>query len=128
MKFHYKKYSQSIFKPIIPIEIRYQGKAIIYEVLIDSGADLCIFDAEIGDILGIDVIKGRPEKVGGITGVMQTYYVHRVTIVVEHRTFQTEVGFLPNMPKFSYGIVGQMGFFDQFKVTFNYKNKTIFLK
>jgi len=45
MKFRYKKYGPSILRPIIPIEIVYKDKSVPYEVLIDSGADFCIFDA-----------------------------------------------------------------------------------
>jgi hypothetical protein len=69
MKFKYKKYGLGILRPVIPIEIIYKDRAVPYEVLVDSGADFCIFDAEIGEILSIDIISGEKQEVAGITGV-----------------------------------------------------------
>ena len=41
MKFRYKKFGHFL-RPVIPITVRYQDRSIGYEVLIDSGADLCL--------------------------------------------------------------------------------------
>ena len=46
MKFKYKRYG-SISRPVIEITLKNQNKSVRYEVLIDSGADLCLFDEEI---------------------------------------------------------------------------------
>ena len=51
MKFSYKKYGQ-VLRPVIPIQLKSGSEVIGYEVLVDSGADLCIFSAEIGELLG----------------------------------------------------------------------------
>jgi len=48
MKFKYKKYGPEILRSVIPVEILYEEYSVYYEVLIDSGADCCIFDAQIG--------------------------------------------------------------------------------
>lgn len=80
MKFRYKKYAQGTLRPVIPIEIIFEDRAVPYEVLVDSGADFCIFDAQIGEILGIDIISGEKQEVWGITGVGEYYYVHPVTL------------------------------------------------
>ncbi|HLB95960.1 MAG TPA: hypothetical protein VJK26_03605 [Patescibacteria group bacterium] len=48
MKFKYKNYGSGFLRPVIPIEIIYKKFPVPYEVLIDSGADFCIFDAQIG--------------------------------------------------------------------------------
>ena len=75
MKFRYHKLSLkdrspffglTILKPIIPIKIIVKDKELNYEALIDSGADFCIFDAEIGEYLGIDILSGSQEVFGGI--------------------------------------------------------------
>lgn len=42
MKFPYKRVAPGLIRPIIPIELSYQGISIPYEVLIDSGADFCV--------------------------------------------------------------------------------------
>ena len=46
MKFPYVKYN-GIVRPVIPIKLKNQNQEIGYDVLVDSGADICLFDAEI---------------------------------------------------------------------------------
>jgi len=73
MKFPYLKLSlpqrseffeSTILKPIIPLKISVEGEELRYAALIDSGADFCIFDAEIGEYLGkyIDEIVQRIDE------------------------------------------------------------------
>ena len=128
MKFQYKKYGKGVLRPVIPIEISYKDRSVPYEVLVDSGADFCIFDAEIGELLGIVVENGEPQRVSGITGVVETYYVHPVTIKVGGWTYSIKAGFLPNIARLGYGIVGQRGFFDLFVVKFDFGKEEIELK
>ncbi len=128
MKFSYKKYGPAILRPVIPVSIEHQSRSISYEVLVDSGADFCIFDAQIGELLGIDVESGVVQKVGGITGDVQLYFLHTVTLRVGGWPYTTAVGFLPAIAKIGYGVVGQNGFFDRFIVTFDYDKEEIELK
>jgi hypothetical protein len=54
MEFEYKRYlfpdGETIARPVIPILLRNPrtNQAIEYEALVDSGADRCVFPAEIG--------------------------------------------------------------------------------
>lgn len=128
MRFKYKKYGPDILRPVIPIEIIYKNLPVPYEVLIDSGADLCIFDAQIGEIIGIDITKGEKQEVWGITGVGEPYYIHPVTIKVGGWFYKIRAGFLPGIAKLGYGIVGQKGFFDLFTVKFDLIKEEIELK
>ena len=128
MKFKYKNYGLGFLRPVIPIEIIYKDLSVPYEVLIDSGADFCIFDAQIGEILGIDIKSGEKQEVWGITGVGEPYYVHPVTIKVGGWSFKIKAGFLPGIAKLGYGIVGQRGFFDLFIVKFDLLKEEIELK
>lgn len=127
MKFKYKRYGLGTLRPIIPVEVSCNGIDIPYEVLIDSGADICIFDSNIADILGIDVVKGIRHEVWGITGVPEYYYLHRVTIVINGLKYKTDVGFM-NLRNQSFGIVGQKGFFDKFTVKFDLQEEEIEIK
>lgn len=128
MKFKYKKYAPGILRPVIPIELIYNTIAVSYEVLVDSGADLCIFDAQIAEILQIDLKKGKKQKVSGITGSPESYYIHPVTISVGGWHYNIEAGFLPNIANLGYGVVGQKGFFDLFVVKFDLTKEEIELK
>ncbi|KKS33900.1 MAG: hypothetical protein UV22_C0005G0013 [Parcubacteria group bacterium GW2011_GWA2_42_35] len=128
MKFKYKKYGPGIIRPVIPIEIIYKDQSVPYEVLIDSGADFCIFDAQIGDLLGIDILGGEKKEVWGITGVGESFYIHPVTIKVGGWPYKIKVGFLPGIARLGYGVVGQKGFFDIFVVKFDFLKEEIELK
>lgn len=128
MKFSYKKYGPEIIRPVIAIGVGYGDKAVRYEVLVDSGADICIFDAEIGEILGIDVESGEPQLVSGITGAHQPYYVHDVSLVVGGWKHEIKAGFMPRLGADNYGVVGQIGFFDRHAVKFEYGKEELELK
>lgn len=119
MKFRYKKYGTGILRPVMPIEICYNNLCVPYEVLVDSGADFSIFDAQLSDILGIELRKGEISEVWGITGAGEQYYVHPVTIKVGGWSYNIKAGFLPNIARMGYGVVGQRGFFDIFVVKFD---------
>jgi len=128
MKFRYKKYGPKILRPVIPVEIIHNGTGVSYEVLVDSGADLCIFDAQVGEILGIDVEKGEKNLVSGVTGSPEPYYVHPITIKVGGWSYKIKAGFKPNTSRLNYGVVGQNGFFDIFVVKFDLLKSEIELK
>jgi len=127
MKFRYKKYGPGVLRPVIPIEVIHNGLEIPYEVLVDSGADICIFDAHIAEILGIDVIKGERKAVSGLTGFPEFYYLHNISIKVGGLEYKAEVGFM-SMRGNAYGIVGQKGFFNKFIVKFDLKKEDIEIK
>jgi hypothetical protein len=128
MKFKYKKYAPSVLRPVIPIEILHEDITVQYEVLVDSGADMCIFDSQIAEIIGINIRTGKEQKVAGLTGVNESFYLHLVTISVGGWKYKAEVGFLPNIGKFGYGIVGQKGLFDKFIVKYDLIKEEVELK
>lgn len=129
MKFRYKKYSSTVLRPVIPIEIFYKDKPVKYEVLVDSGADINIFDADIAQVLGIDLTSGEKSTVSGITGAGKPYYIHKVDLRIGGHMFKDiKVGFLKEMGAYGYGVVGQNGFFDLFIVKFDLIKKEIELK
>jgi hypothetical protein len=128
VKFRYKKFGPGILRPIIPIGVEYEGSVLMYEVLVDSGADICIFDAEIGEALGLDIESGARQDVAGLTGVSESYFIHEVTLRVGGHPYRVRVGFMSSMGQYGHGIVGQIGFFDRYIVKFDYAKEEIELK
>lgn len=138
MKFNYFKFplkerseifGTSILKPIIPIEIGYEGKPVRYNALVDSGADFCIFDAQIGELLGINVRSGKLEKFGGIqTTSPGKAYLHQVVLTIGGWPYKTTVSFSYDIAPHGHGILGQKGFFDIFTVKFDLSKEEIELK
>lgn len=133
MNFGYKKFGVgpgAILRPVIPIKLKSQGESFDYEVLVDSGADLCIFHAEIGELLGIDVTKGKKHEVFGVGGKASVYYLNKVKIEVGGWPCEIEAGFMPSVSghMMKHGLVGQKGFFDKFVVKFNLIKEEIEIK
>lgn len=127
MKFNYKKYESDILRPVIPIEIVANNVEVPYEVLVDSGADICIFDSQIAAILGIDIVKGMKKQVIGVTGFPEDMYIHTIHIKLGGWDYKIEAGFM-EMRNNTYGVVGQKGFFNLFIVRFDLMKKEIELK
>lgn len=129
MKFKYKMYG-SIPRPVIESALKYRNNSIRYEVLVDSGADMCIFHAEVGEALGIDIKKGKQQEVFGIGGKASIFYLHKITIIVGGWPHEIEAGFMPNVSGnvMRHGVVGQKGFFDVFIVKFDLLKSEIELK
>ncbi len=127
MKFKYKKYDSGTFRSVIQIEVSCNSLSVPYEVLVDSGADICIFDEDIAIILGINIVKGIRQEVIGVTGIPQYYYLHKVSIKVGGIEYQTDVGFM-KLSNQAFGIAGQKGFFDKFIIKFDLKKEEIELK
>lgn len=129
MKFRYKKYAPGIIRPVIPIEIIFEDKMVSYEVLVDSGADCNIFDAQIADILQIKLTSGKKSEIAGITGTVESFYIHKLDLKVGgYLVKDVEIGFLKQIGQHGYGIVGQKGFFDIFIVKFDLIKEEIELK
>lgn len=129
LKKHSDFFGKSLLKPIIPIKIGFKDKTIGYAALIDSGADFCIFNAEIGEYLGIDVRSGKKESFGGIQekGGAEAF-LHEVSINIGGWNYKTVVSFSYDIAKWGFGILGQKGFFDIFSVKFDYTKEEIELK
>lgn len=138
MKFKYLKFpldkrssffGSSILKTIIPIELSVGEISIRYGALIDSGADFCIFDAEIGENLGLNIESGVQIDFGGIQekGGAKAY-LHQINLTLGGHNVKTLTGFSYDVAKHGFGILGQKGFFDVFSVKFDLIKEEIELK
>lgn len=139
LKFNYQAYPaspnkafpnrRSALRPILNIKLLFNDKSVKYPVLLDSGADFCIFHAEIAaDLLNLKVKNGKPLTFYGTGGEPQTAYFHKINIELGGFDFDLYCGFSFDMKKLPYGILGQTGFFDRFRIEFDYSNKRIELK
>ena len=130
MKFDYKRYSPSIVRPVIEIKLKSNSNILRYEVLVDSGADFCIFSSEAGEALGLNIKKGKMREVFGVGGKVSLYYLHKVNIEVGGWMYEIEAGFMPDVAGkiMRYGLVGQKGFFENFIVKFDLLKEEINLK
>ena len=138
MKFDYYKFplktsselfGSSILKPLIPVKISSGQNTIKHLVLLDSGADFCIFNAEVGESLGLDIKSGKKEKFGGIQKLDGSEaFLHKIVINIGGWDHVITVGFSYDIAKHGYGILGQKGFFEIFSVKFDYSKEAIEIK
>mgnify|MGYP001562644774 CR=1 FL=1 len=138
MKFKYSKFLakpseafpdlKEVWRPVVPIKIINRDKEFGYLALVDSGADFCIFHTEAAEILGIPVNNGKKLRFYGTSGTSQRAYFHTIQIEVAGWPMELYCGFSDDMKSLPYGLLGQTGFFDRFRIEFDYQNKRIELK
>lgn len=139
MNFRYRKFpvdskncpfpnKKSSLRPVVQIDFETENGKFGYFVLIDSGADYCLFHASIGEELGLDVKSGKPLTFYGTSGEPQKSYFHKITFKIGGHDHTCEVGFSYEMEKLAYGILGQDGFFDKWSVKFEYHKENVEIK
>lgn len=128
-KFTYRYSDDSKFpRPIIPIRLRHKENIIKPLTLIDSGADFSMFNAEFASILGIDLDTLEKTTLGGIAGEV-TGYISHVEMAIHETFIPVPVVFSPNFFPFGFsGLLGQVGFFDEFKIEFDRASRLIVIK
>ena len=116
--------------PWIPVTIRANDREETFLMLVDSGADNCIFDKDIADFMEINLADGELEKTGGLSGFVKVYYFDNIYINVGGHEIKTRAGFIDgNLIEGKIaGILGRQGFFDHFKICIDEKAKEIELK
>lgn len=113
------------YRPIIKITLKFNKIEFSYLALIDSGADFNIFHADIAKILKIDLFKLKnPVNFSGIKGGGVGYFTS-VDVGVENNFINTPVVFSKDISDNGYGILGQQGFFNSYKINFDYSSREI---
>lgn len=115
------------FRPVITIALLHQNTKEKFSALVDSGADACLFPRDAAEVLNIDIKSGPRAFFTGIGGGQIPFYFHEIDIFVGEYQVKTKVGFSTSTIG-TTGLLGQQGFFDNFIVSFDYKNKFLEIK
>jgi len=118
----------TVRRPVMTIRLIFNGKSVRYPVLLDSGADFCVFHAEIGDLLKIPVRSGKKLTFCGTGGTPQNAFFHTIHYELGGWDMKCFAGFSYEMKTMPYGLLGQTGFFDQFKIEFDYRKQRVEIK
>lgn len=86
-----------------------------FEAVIDSGATRCLFHADIGRHLGLNIRAGIREVTNGIGG-QEEVWLHKIRLYIPGGPVDITAGFKENLPV--SGLLGTAGFFEHFKITF----------
>jgi hypothetical protein len=115
---HDKSLPYSII-PLINVTISYHSKSIISRALIDSGADVNLINSQFAKPLGFDYKTGAKSSLKGIVNQSIDIYLHDIEFEVPRvsgKKIPMSFGFIDSP---TVGILlGQKGFFDNFRITF----------
>jgi hypothetical protein len=118
-----------IYRPIIPVEITKKKLSFPVEALLDTGADFSIFSGEIAKALDIELSSGTPNQIIGVGGAITKGFIHRIGITIPGLPTYNSWGFFSDeLNDMNHAILGQLGFFECFKVSFEYKKKLIVVR
>lgn len=121
--FSYVQPQPGVFKPWIPIRVRSKKTHRLIPnplyALIDSGADVCFAKKYIADYLGM---KLHAQKNVEFTAANKTNFKavkDILTITVAGKEYDIPIFFTDEIVDNSPIILGQYGFFDRFRITFD---------
>lgn len=122
--------SSKLPRPFIPLTLRYRQRSFKIKALVDSGADFCLFDGELLQLLAphLDLSTLEQINVSGVSGTAPGYVTHLEIGVAETFISVPAVFSFEFSPDEFGGLAGQLGFFDAFKILFDRVNKSLELK
>jgi hypothetical protein len=111
-----------VWVPVLPVKISYPAKhsppSKRFEAVVDSGSQHTLFHGDIGKSIGIKVEKGIESSVSGVVGGVEVpVFFHDVGLYIGTDIIGLRAGFCDELPV--AGILGRLGFFDNFIVTFD---------
>ena len=114
------------YRPLLPVTLRYNKDIFPTFGLADTGADFCLFPSGIAEALGINLENCRKVDISGV-GAKIKAFISAVDLEINNKIFPTPILF-SSMYKHDYPLLGQYGFFNNYKVKFDYKNKYIWVQ
>lgn len=124
--FPYKTDAKGSTFPVISFTLYFNNKKKDFFALIDSGATVSIFRAEVANALGIEIEKGKQLYLGGVGGHIKGY-LHELKIEAAGKKFLCPVVFSHEY-LVSFNLLGREAFFKQFKIIFEEKKKLLVLE
>jgi hypothetical protein len=74
--------------------------------------------------LGLDALTSPVEMTSGVgNSHVPTHYTNVTLDLQGQMQFEVYAGFTTGMDQLGLGLLGQVGFFERFKITFDYTNK-----
>jgi hypothetical protein len=121
---------KEVYAPLAKVRLSFHKTHKITPVpvasLIDSGADVCFCADYIGIWLGIQL--SRIKTVGEFTAANGSKFIAKpanICIQAYNKNYDYLMFFTSVLPKHTPIILGQIGFFDHFRLLFDFKNRDI---
>ena len=110
------------YRPLIAVKlVADDGRYLLIDALIDTGADVSLFPQDLAEQLGFDMSRPPDGTVSAAIGGECGYRLHNVTLELrrhpEVMRWQVRVGFVEQT--MSYAILGTRGFFEFFRLEYD---------
>lgn len=112
--------------PIIPLSITFADTKKEFYALIDSGATISVFRAEVAEELGIDIEAGKETYLGGVGGRIKGY-IHTLDVEIANKRFRCPIVFSREY-LVSLNLLGRDAFFPNFTIIFEEKQEFVRLQ
>ena len=112
--------------PVVEVELIGPKRKLKVKALIDSGADVSLFRAEVADYLGISLEKGKKIFLGGIGGKISTY-IHTLPLRFNNYSLNCKIAFSREIQT-PVNLLGRDNFFWPFLITFNGKFQKVLIE
>lgn len=119
---------ENILKPWIGIQLGYKKThkvTLKVPAIVDSGSDVCFCAEDIGMWLGVVFGKQKSKVFTAANSTTFVAWCVEMTLYFNGGQYQCPFYFAKTLPKETPIVLGQIGFFDRFKVTFDYRNREI---
>ena len=109
--------------PLVPVSFKNAGT---FFAIVDSGANISLFQADIAELLGLSVTRGQRVPLSGIGGRIAGY-LHRIPLTVAGCTFPCKICFSREL-RVPLNILGRTDFFRKFRITFDERRRLTILQ
>jgi len=134
LKFRYKLVKRpdgtEVKAPVVPLRLSGEKGSFDTPALLDSGADISVMPEVVAETLGLD-LSGERSPAFGIGGKSESVGTFaEITIGKKHEIYNfKKTPFKVILGEYEFPILlGRVGFFDKFIITFDQKKETISLK
>lgn len=128
---------QTIYRPLMVTRLTAgNGKTLLCWGELDSGADQCVFPASFAIALGLDPLTMKQQMTGGVGNTGNVTHYDDLTIELGQManvggivqfdpkfSFKTYAGFTVGLESQGMGLIGEVGFFENYVVTFDHKQR-----
>lgn len=113
--------------PLIPVTLfKSDGVPLLpLLALVDSGANISLFHAEVAELLGLDLTTGVKIPLGGIKDSIEAY-VHSVQCTISQCSFLCRIAFSEQFTA-AFNVLGRLDFFEKFAVLLDESDQKLYL-
>lgn len=107
---------------VISATLTYGGVSFTADAKVDTGAAVCLFSREIGEIIGLPIESGIPIRLSTLTGSLDAFG-HEITLRTGSLTFYSTIYFAKNygLPR---NLLGRIGWLRNIKLAvIDYDNR-----